>query len=928
MLRYQPRPWTMLVAGGQANFSMDNDLRCLTREELEAEVRRLRAKLADRPDYGPGPSDPHPRPASTDTDVLFSAVDKTGLPMILTDPNQDDDPIVFTNRAFLELTGYGIDEVVGRNCRFLQGPDTEPDRVDAIRAALRENRDLTVEITNHRRDGTPFVNALFVGPVFDGEGRLRYRFGSQIDVTEAHRNRERLAESEARQRAIFDSASEMAIIVTDTAGTVTDWNVGATRILGWSAEEMRGQPIERIFTPEDRTTGQMRKEMDGVFRDGHAEDMRWHLRKDGGRFYAVGDMTSLRGLDGTHRGFVKAFSDRTQERNLATKEQADAEFMRSVLASSADCIKVLDLDGGLTFMSEGGMQVMEVSDFNHIKGCPWPSFWQGQGNADALAALAMARDGGIGHFQGRADTFLGNAKWWDVQVTPIFGPDGRPERILSVSRDTTEQKSFEERLAASEAHWRDLFERLSEGFIVGEVVRDPTGRITDWRYVDVNSAWGRLVGVATDSVVGRTIRQVFPGIEDAWVDEFADVVETGEPVTFIRQVGTLARWYEGRAFPLSNERFGVIFLEVTERVEADARRSGLLELGERLRADIGTDAIAKAGAAILGRVLGVSRVGYGTVGSDGDSFVVEEDWTATGFPTLAGRYRMDDYGLYAEDLRQGRTVVIPDVREDPRTAASAATLEAVSARTLVNVPIVEKGRTVAVLYLNDDRPRAWDEPEVAFVRQIAELTRQAVERRRAEERQDLLNHELSHRLKNTMAMVVSIAHQTLRSVREREPVEAFQKRIQALASAHDLLLRKDWTAADLRTVCWEVLGTAAEARRFTLDGPDVALGPSAALSASLLLHELATNAAKYGSLSGEEGQVELRWWIDGATGEPGLVLRWREHGGPPVTAPTRRGFGSRLIRTGLVGTGEVDVTYDTDGVIAVMRAPMVEVQRS
>lgn len=108
----------------------------------------------------------------------------------------------------------------------------------------------------------------------------------------------------------------------------------------------------------------------------------------------------------------------------------------------------------------------------------------------------------------------------------------------------------------------------------------------------------------------------------------------------------------------------------------------------------------------------------------------------------------------------------------------------------------------------------------------------------------------------------------------------------------------------------------------------MALGPSAALSASLLLHELATNAAKYGSLSGEEGEVEVRWWIDGDAGEPGLVLRWREHGGPPVVAPTRRGFGSRLIRTGLVGTGEVDVTYLREGVTAVMRAPMVEVQRS
>jgi PAS domain S-box-containing protein len=906
---------------------MNNDLHGLSREELEAEVLRLRAERGERTAHGAEAFSRRDHSPVSDADVLFSAVDKTGLPMILTDPNQDDDPIVFTNRAFLDLTDYGIDEVVGRNCRFLQGPATEPNHVDEIRAALRDNRDLTIEITNHRRDGTPFVNALFIGPVFDGEGRLRYRFGSQIDVTEAHRNRRRLAESEARQRAIFDSASEMAIVVTDAAGKVTDWNVGAERILGWNAEEMRGQTIERIFTPEDRATGRAREEMALVLDEGHAEDMRWHLRKDGGRFYAVGDMTSLRGLDGTHQGFVKAFSDRTQERNAATKEQADAEFMRSVLASSADCIKVLDLDGGLTFMSEGGRKVMEVSDFNHIKGCPWPSFWQGRGNADALAALAAARDGRIGHFQGRADTFLGNAKWWDVQVTPIFGPDGRPERILSVSRDITERRSFEERLATSEAHWRGLFERLSEGFVVGEVVHDTTGRITDWRYVDVNSAWGRLVGIAPADVVGRTVREVIPGVEDAWVDEFADVVETGEPVTFVRQVGTLARWYEGRAFPLGSGRFGVIFMEVTERVQADARRSGLLEFGERLRSAIGTDAIAMAASAILGRVLGVGRVGYGTVGPDGEGFVVEEDWTAPDFPTLAGRYRMDDYGLYAEDLRQGRTVVIGDVREDPRTAASAATLEAVSARTLVNVPIVEKGRTVAVLYVNDDRPRSWGEPEVAFIRQIAELTRQAVERRRAEERQDLLNHELSHRLKNTMAMVVSIAHQTLRSVSERGPVEAFEKRIQALASAHDLLLRKDWTAADLRSVCREVLGTAAEARRFTLDGPDVALGPSAALSASLLLHELATNAAKYGSLSGEEGEVKVRWWIDGDAGEPGLVLRWREHGGPPVVAPTRRGFGSRLIRTGLVGTGEVDVTYHTEGLVAAMRAPLVEVQR-
>ncbi|MBL7405865.1 PAS domain S-box protein, partial [Escherichia coli] len=94
--------------------------------------------------------------------------------------------------------------------------------------------------------------------------------------------------------------------------------------------------------------------------------------------------------------------------------------------------------------------------------------------------------------------------------------------------------------------------------------------------------------------------------------------------------GTLARWYEGRAFPLGGERFGVIFLEVTERVQADVRRDGLLEFGLQLRADIDTDAVTRAALAIIGRVLGACRVGYGTIGSDGEGLVVEEDWTASG----------------------------------------------------------------------------------------------------------------------------------------------------------------------------------------------------------------------------------------------------------------------------------------------------------
>lgn len=129
-------------------------------------------------------------------------------------------------------------------------------------------------------------------------------------------------------------------------------------------------------------------------------------------------------------------------------------FLSGVLASSTDCIKVLDLDGKLTFMSEGGQHVMEISDFNEVVGCPWPDFWQDAGNAEAKAAIEAARRGEARSFIGKADTYRGTPKWWHVAVSPIAGLDGRPNRILSVSRDITDLRASEEE--------RDRFVRLAE----------------------------------------------------------------------------------------------------------------------------------------------------------------------------------------------------------------------------------------------------------------------------------------------------------------------------------------------------------------------------------------------------------------------------------------------------------------------------------
>jgi two-component sensor histidine kinase len=117
----------------------------------------------------------------------------------------------------------------------------------------------------------------------------------------------------------------------------------------------------------------------------------------------------------------------------------NADVLRSVLAGCGDCIKILDLDGRLQFMSEGGKRVMEVEDFSALKGCPWPDFWAGAGNLDAAAAVATAKAGGVARFKGAADTAKGTPRYWDVQVSPILGSDGEPSHLLSISRDITEE---------------------------------------------------------------------------------------------------------------------------------------------------------------------------------------------------------------------------------------------------------------------------------------------------------------------------------------------------------------------------------------------------------------------------------------------------------------------------------------------------------
>lgn len=365
-------------------------------------------------------------------------------------------------------------------------------------------------------------------------------------------------------------------------------------------------------------------------------------------------------------------------------------------------------------------------------------------------------------------------------------------------------------------------------------------------------------------------------------------------------------------------------LDLRRAAQASARlvalQTALIEIGERIRASDEITEMTRAAAAVVGRVLQVERASFGLVDAEVEIVDVEADWTAPGVPSIAGRHRFEDYGALRDDLVAGEPLVIEDVTTDHRTSADPAAMYALDIHALVNMPVRERGRTVAIFIVNAGRARVWTSDELLFLRSVADRLEAGVARFRAEEQQRILNGEINHRLKNMLSMVQAIASQTLRAVSEREPVESFERRLVALSAAHDVLLQKSWKDADLRTVAKAVVETVGFGERMTLDGPSVPLGARAALSFSLVVHELMTNACKYGSLCAEGGHVELTWAIEGSGPGATLVVRWRERGGPPVVAPSRKGFGSKLIRLGLTGTGGTELRYEPDGFQADLRA--------
>jgi PAS domain S-box-containing protein len=664
---------------------------------------------------------------------------------------------------------------------------------------------------------------------------------------------------------LISELADFAVFLTDPDGYIVSWNPGVESILGYSESEWLGQSVSIIFLPEDRANGTMQEEIARAARQGQSPDIRWHVRRDGSRFFVEGTLVALRDDAGQLLGFSKVMRDITERKKRELELQDALAYTESIVDTVRRPLLVLDPDLRVRSANRSFYQTFLVSK-EETENQPLYELGNGQwnipqlrtlleellpkettiedfevehhfpklghkvivlnarrllpeGNQTELTLLALdditdrrQAEKALAESENRRRLIMDAApalisyvdrnlryrlvnsayeRWFGASPRDLIGKPlsevfadsvmatikphvervlagetvsfeadyrGRPDglRTLQVcytpdldergdvqgfvvlGSDTTERKKAELALRANEERWRGLFERMTEGFFVGEMIYGANGEACDFRLLEVNPAFEKLTGLA--NAAGKTIREVIPGIQDELIRMYGRLVSAGEPAQFETYIPALQnRWYEARARSTERDRFAVLFLDITERKNAEAqlrqderRQAALVTLGDRLRDSKDVSSITLAAMEIAGTALGVARAGYGEVDATQEYVIIENDWTNGAVPTLAGKYHFEDFGQdLGARLKRGEFIAISDVSSDPITASESERWKALDIRAAINVPLIEDGRLAALLFIQDSAPRSWTDADLIFVRKVADRTWAAVERARA-----------------------------------------------------------------------------------------------------------------------------------------------------------------------------------------------------
>ncbi|WP_438383278.1 PAS domain-containing protein [Asaia sp. BMEF1] len=441
-------------------------------------------------------------------------------------------------------------------------------------------------------------------------------------------------------------------------------------------------------------------------------------------------------------------------------------FINSMLVSANDCVKILDLDGVITFVNHGAVLVLNLCTPSDMVGVYWPDVWQERGRALALDAIEAARVGQTSHFQEYVETADGRKRLWDVVVAPILGPDGRPERILGVSRDMTVANQEHERLELA----------LAAGTIVGMWLWDAKRRLVTGDLRMAETLGLPPAELAEGIAFERLLTFVTPDDRGGIESELEAALRENRPFRCelrLRDDGTRsARWLEANGSCTYDQHgkishFPGILLDIDGPKRQTHKREALVIFGDELRTLTSEDDIVALTSRTLGLTIEADRAGFADVDRERELAQVTDSWRRDStFPDVSGLYAFRAYGSYIELLKRGECVAIDDVRFDPLTAEQAAFFAPLRICALLNVPIMENGALQAVVIVHFSHPHCWDEITLSFVRTVADRSWAAIKQVRAQEALRRMNETLEE--------------QVLRRTRERDRLWAISADLLAL----------------------------------------------------------------------------------------------------------------------------------------------------
>jgi PAS domain S-box-containing protein len=613
-------------------------------------------------------------------------------------------------------------------------------------------------------------------------------------------------------------------------------------------------------------------------------------------------------------------------------------FFREIIAAIPAAIYTTDRQGRITFYNEAAASLWgrrPVLGEDWWCGS-WRLYWP-DGSPMAHDECPMATTLKTGQAVRGAEAIAerpdGSRYAFVPYPTPLFGPGGELRGAVNMLVDITQHQHAQEatqRLAAIVAS--------SEDAIISKALN---GIVTSW-----NEAAERLFGYTPDEIIGRSILTLIPADRQGEEAEIVSRIRRGERVEHYE---TVRQRKDGSLFDISltvspiRRQDGTIIgaskiaRDITgrkrgeERRRRQAHRLKTLNLVSRIVSrDLDLDRIIQSVTDIATELTGAR---FGAFFQN-----VTQDQESPSLYALSGTTRdlfeasavVRDPALFSPVFADREAIRTGDARIDSRIGKTGTPGDPLAVASYLAVPVISSsGDVLGGLFFGHDAPDRFDAETEMLISAIAGQAAVAIDnarlhkaaqdeiqrRKLAEEAKELLLHEIKHRVKNTLATVQAIATQSFRNAPPDES-GAFIARLHALADAHDLLTQQNWDIVDVRSVIDRALKAFVEAGRTRIlaSGPEMLVDSGNALLIAMILHELGTNAVKYGALSNDTGHVRLDWAPAVAGEQRWFKLQWLESGGPAVTPPTRKGFGSNMIERALRGQhGRVEFRYAAEG---------------